>query len=501
MPHYAASLRLVVCLLACRILLLTVVAHAQAIDGLQYIASYDDLIMTIGPNAALGRQHYETYGRREGRQPDRFDEARYLANYADLRAAFGADRVAATVHYIRYGFAEGRTDRATPPACPARRACRKRVTSAAALADALATTGCGCEIVLADGSYAGDFVLARQCPIDQPLVVRAEHLLGAVARGRFTLTGDHVALVGLDVSGSQAAVEVGGTGNRVLRNRFSGWSGVAVKAIAGSGAEIAYNELASPAPWRGGGDKTRIGIASNASRGGLHRNAHVHGNHLHDFPAKPDGSQYSSGQADALEICGAQQPISASPSGWIIERNLIQRHHQAGAAAIDIKCSGTTVRYNTLLDSPGARLDLRSGVDSILAGNWLERTGGIVVHGGYHRLLGNVLRQSAGIVLTAGNVPFDYIGPTRLPARGDTHQAAAKVLLSGNDAPWIAIGTSYDASFTHPAHDNTIEQFAGPVHYGLQHDTRLTPRPSAYVPAAIRQAATNVGPFARGGCP
>ena len=38
-----------------------------------------------------------------------------------------------------------------------------------------------------------------------------------------------------------------------------------------------------------------------------------------------------------------------------------------------------------------------------------------VVHGGSHRLIGNVLIQSSGIVLIAGNVPFDYTGRTVLP--------------------------------------------------------------------------------------
>ena len=82
-----------------------------AIDGLQYIASYPDLIRAFGVNAAAGQQHYLQFGQAEGRSPDNFNEAQYLANYGDLRAAFGADGNAATVHYIGNGFAEGRTDK------------------------------------------------------------------------------------------------------------------------------------------------------------------------------------------------------------------------------------------------------------------------------------------------------------------------------------------------------------------------------------------------------
>jgi hypothetical protein len=79
-------------------------------DGLEYIASYDDLIRTLGANADRGASHFITYGEAEGRARDRFDAEQYLANYPDLRAVFGHDTEAATVHFIDYGHDEGRTD-------------------------------------------------------------------------------------------------------------------------------------------------------------------------------------------------------------------------------------------------------------------------------------------------------------------------------------------------------------------------------------------------------
>jgi hypothetical protein len=90
----------------------TISVHRQvgAIDSLQYIASYPDLILAFGANAAAGQQHYASFGRSEGRVLDDFNETQYLANYADLQAAFGNDTYAATIHYIQNGFAEGRHD-------------------------------------------------------------------------------------------------------------------------------------------------------------------------------------------------------------------------------------------------------------------------------------------------------------------------------------------------------------------------------------------------------
>jgi hypothetical protein len=88
-------------------------------DGLEYIASYGDLINAfhtqVGATADpdIGATHYIGNGYAEHRAPDLFDAAQYLANYADLQAAFGPNTEAATLHYITSGYFEGRTDHAT----------------------------------------------------------------------------------------------------------------------------------------------------------------------------------------------------------------------------------------------------------------------------------------------------------------------------------------------------------------------------------------------------
>ena len=86
-------------------------------NGLQYIASYPDLIQTLGADRAAGEQHYLQFGQAEGRAPDTFDVPRYLHNNPDVEAAVGNNTSAATTHFIEHGFAEGRSD--DPPAAPA----------------------------------------------------------------------------------------------------------------------------------------------------------------------------------------------------------------------------------------------------------------------------------------------------------------------------------------------------------------------------------------------
>ena len=85
-----------------------------AFDGLEYIASYPDLIRAFGADRAAGERHYQVFGKAEGRVPNSFNARQYLANYKDLQRAFGTDLQAAARHFITFGLREGRTDKAPP---------------------------------------------------------------------------------------------------------------------------------------------------------------------------------------------------------------------------------------------------------------------------------------------------------------------------------------------------------------------------------------------------
>ena len=79
-------------------------------QGLNYIASYGDLINAFGNDIEAAKSHYINHGFAEGRSLTSFSATNYLAKYSDLSAAFGADQTSALKHYIQYGYAEGRTD-------------------------------------------------------------------------------------------------------------------------------------------------------------------------------------------------------------------------------------------------------------------------------------------------------------------------------------------------------------------------------------------------------
>ncbi|HEV7252012.1 MAG TPA: calcium-binding protein [Mesorhizobium sp.] len=80
-------------------------------NGLEYNASYADLMNGYGTNGDAGTYHYIGWGYYEGRQIG-FDSVAYLASYGDLATAYGTNLEAVTIHYITNGYQEGRTVKA-----------------------------------------------------------------------------------------------------------------------------------------------------------------------------------------------------------------------------------------------------------------------------------------------------------------------------------------------------------------------------------------------------
>ncbi|MCF8216988.1 MAG: hypothetical protein K9I96_09085, partial [Chlorobium sp.] len=78
-----------------------------SLESWEYLASYNDLMDTLGPDANAAATHYNTFGYNEGRSIT-FDAWEYLASFDDLMGAFGADPDAAAEHYVTWGRSETR---------------------------------------------------------------------------------------------------------------------------------------------------------------------------------------------------------------------------------------------------------------------------------------------------------------------------------------------------------------------------------------------------------
>ena len=78
-------------------------------DAKFYADKYSDLKEAFGFNESLLKQHYEEFGKREGRSASPvFDPVYYINKYSDLKSAFGTDYVSAYNHFINFGIDEGR---------------------------------------------------------------------------------------------------------------------------------------------------------------------------------------------------------------------------------------------------------------------------------------------------------------------------------------------------------------------------------------------------------
>ena len=87
----------------------------SSFNGLEYVASYRDLINAYGPNNSvktvldLGAEHFILYGSGNESRKTSFNGLDYIASYSDLISAFGTDSDAGAYHYIERGGFESRT--------------------------------------------------------------------------------------------------------------------------------------------------------------------------------------------------------------------------------------------------------------------------------------------------------------------------------------------------------------------------------------------------------
>jgi hypothetical protein len=93
------------------LVLLTLPAIAQSeFDAEFYLSRYSDLRKQFGTNYKLARNHWNTYGIKEGRQGcSELDAGYYLSHNSDLQKAFGSTNYKAAInHWNTYGIKEGR---------------------------------------------------------------------------------------------------------------------------------------------------------------------------------------------------------------------------------------------------------------------------------------------------------------------------------------------------------------------------------------------------------
>ncbi len=371
----------------------------------------------------------------------------------------------------------------------------------------------GTTIQLTAGTYAGNVSVNRTFSAQQALVIKGAANFGSIATGTWTLSGARNIVKGIDFSGTDTGVALGGTNNKVIGCKIHGWGTTsdvqahAINAQANSSqCEIAYNEIYSPGAYGGTNNRLRMGVRTNDDGPtDFHYDGWIHHNYFHTFPDKPISTNYSSGQSDFIELGQTQTgQYPTINSGWYVEYNLFEDHLQGtgvGAGCIDYKVGGVVHRYNTNVDVIG-RVDSRGATShgSTFESNWHDsNSGGSIIHGHGHRIIGNKYLCTATrgrIALRAGDLDCQETGAHQ---PGGGHARTCQVLVAGNTAN-LRVGEPNDTSLL-AASGTTIEQHtqvSGSISFG--HHTGTTNNSgsatSVNFTAATQLASSDVGPSA-----
>jgi hypothetical protein len=271
------------------------------------------------------------------------------------------------------------------------------VASAAALSDALEAVGGGTTLVLADGTYDGDFtVRGVSATPEAPVVVRAANPGRAVVGSGSTLVvkgSAHVVVADLTFrSGASTLLKLESSNNvRVTHNTFD----------RGGAGEDSSKWL-----YIGGADSHHNRVDHNTFQ-----NKTDPGNYLTLDGSTTQVSQHDRIDHNRFRKIGprAENEKEAVRLGWsdismssgftVFEYNLLEEC-DGDPEVVSVKASDMTVRYNTVRRSQGV-LSLRHGDRNSLYGNVIlgegrPGTGGIRMYGADNRVFDNYVAGTTG---------------------------------------------------------------------------------------------------------
>ncbi|MGH9373510.1 MAG: polysaccharide lyase 6 family protein [Vicinamibacterales bacterium] len=243
-------------------------------------------------------------------------------------------------------------------------------------------------IIVHNGVYTStaSITIRSQGTATDPIRIVAESVGGAEitgARGfEVSSPAAYVEIEGflLTHSSGRNQIRSGATHIRFTRNFFECTGDGAYLTVAGHDAQVDLNEFRN---------KSTVGnmIDVRGSGSQIAQRVWIHHNYFHDFT--------SPGENGAETIRFGLSGLSLSKGFGVIEHNLFVRATGENEM-LSIKASGNTIRYNTLLDSPGAQLTLRHGNENLVYGNYLRRTDGIRIFGDRHQVFSNYLEANTG---------------------------------------------------------------------------------------------------------
>ncbi|MFO1242613.1 MAG: hypothetical protein U1E36_05355 [Rickettsiales bacterium] len=368
------------------------------------------------------------------------------------------------------------------PPCLPKPSCSIAVGSSGQLQSALNSTNCGCEIVVAGGSYSGAFQASKACTLSNPLVVRSASPQAAVLRSQFTLSGSGTYVSGFTVTGGSFQVN-SGKENVIIGNRFTTPGDITVGGGGASSNQIVYNHF----------DHTIVpGIDSTGAPGDANILFNLRPN---DNPQNQNNvvafNHFDSGNVWGIWV-GTYDLESRFEyiyrAQTLISNNLWTNWQ--GKDALEIKSHSNIVQYNTIVGGR-AKLLNRNGSYSKFIANYIEGSTGIDIYDNNHFLLGNKVISSSIKLMANG-----YVGTAERAEEGKgLRKGADNSQLIGNTGPLILGFDFGDLKSPSAVKNLCIQDHTGPITNGNQGatGTRTTCGWTGPVPEARKLSPGEVG--------
>lgn len=304
-----------------------------------------------------------------------------------------------------------------------------KVTTTAALIQALASAQPGDRIALADGTYSlgSDIKVSASGTAQNPIVIAAENVGKATIKGSgtFAVAASHIVIEGFVFTNAKSLeVPVGRHHVRLTRNTFQLSSSVKNwVSVAGDDAEVDHNTFQK---------KSTVGVFLQIIGPGtadMAKRVHIHHNQFKDHTF----SGANGGESIRLGLSSRQHGKAAA----LVEDNLFEKAN-GDPEAISVKSSDNVIRHNTIRNSKGT-ITLRHGWNNTVDGNMLMGgTVGIRVFGNDHVVINNVVQNSTRsplLEIGSGTIRDDS-------GNLNVHEAADRVLVAHNTLVASGLGTA-----------------------------------------------------------
>ena len=355
---------------------------------------------------------------------------------------------------------------------------------------AIAAATNGTTIQLLAGTYPGAVTLNKDFSAANALIIKGAANFASIATGTWTVTGARQIVTGIDFDASTVKINLRGTNNHIVGNKFRRWTTSGVIAVGNNNTdaryynEIAYNEI-GPCGIVNDTTSFRWGIkgSSSTAEASVAKHTWVHHNWFRDYNV---GSSNRRGDAIEAGETGNVSWANTLVSGWYVEDNVITNAQLAGEALFDIKYGGSVIRRNTVdAASSDCKIQARMGTNSILESNYMA-SGVVQSSGQGHKLVGNF----GQVRVLAGEDEYNV-------TTSNLHHRSYQVLAAKNVGT-LRVGYVASSSYILPALDTTIEAQASGVTFDLETgtvDRRNSPSSYQCTPA-VAKTSTDVGPSA-----